>query len=108
MEATSPRAPPSAPSFPPLPKTPDARWCWPEQRAGATPGVGPVAPLSQLRHWAATLLGMRAYSNLCVFKLDTVRQSLVTRIYSGTSPMDPHVDTNKLTWPKLPAPHAES
>ena len=56
--------------------------------------MGPVASLSQLWRWAAALLGMQAYSNLCVFKLDTIRQSLLTRIYSGPSPVDQHIDTN--------------
>ena len=47
--------------------------------------MGPVASLSQLWRWAAALLGMQAYSNLCVFKLDTIRQSLQTRYHQAVS-----------------------
>ena len=35
--------------------------------------------------------------------VDTNKQNLL-----GPSPMDQHFNTNKLTWPKLPAQHADS
>lgn len=35
--------------------------------------------------------------------VDTNNQNLL-----GPSPMDQHFNTNKLTWPKLPAQHADS
>ena len=66
------------------------RRSWLREATGPTPGVAPaLCSGSTSEH-----LESGAHSDLFVFKLDTIRQSLLTRIYSGPSPMDQHVDTN--------------